>query len=95
MGETRLSRIQSRLESAFAPARITVRDDSKNHVGHPGASSGAGHFAVRIESKTFKGRNQLQRHRMVYDALADLMPGEIHALMIETISPDEEQPRKP
>jgi BolA protein len=95
MGENRLSRIQSRLESTFTPARVTVRDDSENHVGHPGASGGAGHFAVRIESNAFAGRSRLQRHRMVYEALADLMPGEIHALIIEAISPDEEQQRKP
>ena len=95
MTESRLARIRSRLESAFSPARVSVRDDSSKHAGHPGARGGAGHFAVRIESGAFTGRNQLQRHRMVYETLAEMMPSDIHALIIEAISPDdEEQPRK-
>lgn len=94
MNESRNHRIQSRLETRFAPARVTVRDDSARHAGHAGAKSGAGHFAVRIESDVFKGRNRLQRHRMVYDALADMLPAEIHALNIEAISPDEDNPSR-
>jgi BolA protein len=96
VSESRLARIQTRLESAFTPARVTVQDDSSKHAGHAGARSGAGHFTVRIQSERFAGRNPLQRHRMVYEALADMMPSEIHALVIEAISPDdEEQPRTP
>jgi len=95
MGESRITRIQSRLESAFAPARVSVRDDSAKHAGHPGARGGAGHFAVRIESEAFKGQNRLQRHRMVHEALADMMPSDIHALIIEAISPDDDKPRTP
>lgn len=96
MSESRLDRIQARLESTFAPARVTVRDDSAKHAGHPGARGGAGHFAVRIESQAFAGRNPLQRHRMVYEALAEMMPIDIHALIIEAISPDDEETlRKP
>ncbi|MEX1993457.1 MAG: BolA family protein [Steroidobacteraceae bacterium] len=89
-----LERIQSRLESAFAAARISVRDDSARHAGHPGARGGAGHFLVRIESQAFAGRSRLQRHRMVYEALAGMMPGEIHALNIEAISPDDDNPSR-
>ena len=96
MSESRLSRIQTRLESTFAPAQVSVRDDSPKHAGHPGAHSGAGHFAVRIESEAFAGRSTLQRHRMVYEALAEMMPSDIHALIIDAISPDDEdKPRKP
>lgn len=96
MNESRIFRIRSRLEQAFAPAAISVQDDSARHVGHAGARGGAGHFAVRIESPAFTGRNRLQRHRMVYEAVADLMRGDIHALNIEAISPDDERkPRTP
>ena len=96
MSESRLSRIQTRLESAFTPAQVSVRDDSAKHAGHPGVRSGAGHFAVHIESEAFAGRSTLQRHRMVYEALAEMMPSDIHALIIEAISPDDEdKPRKP
>jgi len=96
LSEFRISRIQSRLESAFAPARVSVRDDSAQHSGHAGARGGAGHFAVRIESEAFAGRSPLQRHRMIYEALSEMMPSDIHALIIEAISPDDEdKPRKP
>lgn len=90
MNESRSHRIQSLLEARFMSARVTVRDDSARHAGHEGARSGAGHFAVRIESEAFKGRDRLQRHRMVYEALADMLPADIHALNIEAISPDDE-----
>ena len=90
MNESRSHRIQSLLEARFMSARVTVRDDSARHEGHEGARGGAGHFAVRIESEAFKGRNRLQRHRMVYEALADMLPADIHALNIEAISPDDD-----
>lgn len=80
------------LESAFTAARVSVQDDSARHAGHAGARDGAGHFVVRIESQTFTGRTRLERHRLVYDALAGLMPREIHALNIEAISPDDDLP---
>ncbi|MEX0734294.1 MAG: BolA family protein [Steroidobacteraceae bacterium] len=78
------------LESAFAAARVSVHDDSARHVGHAGARDGAGHFIVRIESQAFSGRSRLERHRLVYEALAPMLPGEIHALNIEAISPDDD-----
>ena len=90
MVESRSQRIQSRLETRFAPARVVVQDDSARHAGHAGARSGAGHFVVRIESDAFRGRDRLQRHRMVYEALADMLPADIHALNIEAISPGED-----
>lgn len=91
----RTERIRSLLESAFASARVSVIDDSARHAGHAGARGGAGHFQVRIESQAFSGCSRLQRHRMVYDAVADMLPGEIHALNIEAISPDDDNtPRK-
>lgn len=86
-----VDRIRSRLESTFAAAQVSVRDDSARHAGHAGARGGAGHFLVRIESEAFAGRSRLQRHRMVYEALADMLPDEIHALNIEAISPDDDK----
>ncbi len=80
------------LEQAFAPARVSVRDDSRLHEGHAGARDGAGHFSVRIESQEFSGRSRLERHRLVYKALAQMLPREIHALNIVAVSPDEDSP---
>jgi BolA family transcriptional regulator, general stress-responsive regulator len=89
-----VDRIRSRLESAFAAAQVSVRDDSARHAGHAGARGGAGHFLVRIESEAFAGRSRLQRHRMVYEALSDMLPDEIHALNIEAISPDDDKTQR-
>jgi BolA family transcriptional regulator, general stress-responsive regulator len=94
MTGTRAERIQAMLERAFAPASVTVRDDSARHLGHAGARDGAGHFHVRIESQEFAGRSRLERHRLVYEALAAMLPREIHALNIVAVSPDEDSPTR-
>ena len=48
----------------------------------PGAREG-GHFHVTIAAAAFKGVSQVQRHRMVYAAAAELMGRDIHALSID------------
>ncbi len=82
------------LEQAFPGAQVSVVDDSARHAGHAGARGGAGHYAVRVESQDFTGRSRLERHRLVYNALADMLPREIHALNIEAVSPDEDSPSR-
>jgi BolA family transcriptional regulator, general stress-responsive regulator len=90
----RSERIRAKLASAFAASSVSVTDDSARHAGHAGARGGAGHFIVRIESQSFSGLSRLQRHRLVYEALADMLPGEIHALNIEAVSPDDDNPSR-
>ncbi len=85
----RVAEIRTRLQRAFAPAQLEIRDDSHHHAGHAG-HGGAGHFSVLVVSENFRGRNLVQRHQMVYQAVADLMPGEIHALSIQARTADEE-----
>jgi BolA protein len=82
------------LEQAFTAARVSVQDDSAKHAGHAGARDGAGHFLVRVESQDFTGRSRLERHRLVYEALADMLPREIHALNIEAVSPEDDSPSR-
>jgi BolA protein len=82
------------LEQAFSHSEVSVRDDSALHAGHPGARGGAGHFFVRIESQAFSGRSRLERHRLVYKALAQMLPREIHALNIVAVSPDDATPSR-
>jgi BolA protein len=71
------------------PSAINVVDDSASHAGHAGAASGGGHFQLTIVSEQFAGKNLVARHRMIYDALADLMQQRIHALQIEALTPDQ------
>lgn len=89
MKADRVNQIQSRLESRFAPCTVAIRDDSALHAGHAGAQGGAGHYAVRIEAEAFRGHNRIERHRLVYATLADMIPHEIHALAIDARAPDE------
>jgi len=47
------------------------------------------HFTARVVSAAFAGKRPLQRHQLVYRALGELMGGEIHALSIEALTPEE------
>ena len=89
MNQARIDQIRARLESSLAPMSLDIRDDSAMHAGHAGAQGGAGHYTVFIRAGAFQGLRRLQRHRLVYDAVADMMPGEIHALSINATAPDE------
>jgi BolA family transcriptional regulator, general stress-responsive regulator len=85
----RIAAIRERLESVFAPRSLEIVDDSHQHVGHAGAKEGKGHFTVRIVSTRFRGVKPLERHRMVYEALGDLMQTDIHALSVIAAPPDQ------
>jgi BolA protein len=80
--------IRSALLAALQPVSLEVQDDSHLHAGHAGAREGR-HFSVTICSPRFTGVGRVGRHRLVYDALAVLMPQGIHALAIEARAPDE------
>jgi BolA protein len=90
---TRDEKIQSRLEKTFAPHRCHLEDESAAHAGHAGAASGGGHYRLLIVSILFEGQNRVNRHRLVYDCLRDMMHTEIHALAITALAPSE-APRK-
>ena len=47
------------------------------------------HFEAVVVSDAFAGKLPLARHRMVYATLGDRMGGEIHALALKTLTPDE------
>ena len=70
------------------PQTIEIIDDSAEHAGHAGAKHG-GHYRLLIISAAFSGKATLARHRIVFDALGDLMHSKIHALSIQALSPDE------
>lgn len=80
--------IRAALEQALAPVSIDVIDDSAHHAGHAGAREG-GHYRVALVASAFAGRTQLERHRMVYSAVAPLMGHGIHALSIVAHAPNE------
>jgi BolA protein len=79
-----------RLNSALSPTRIELVDDSEEHRGHGGYNpAGESHFTLTIESQEFSGKNRVQRQRMIYSALGDLLESRVHALSIRATAPGE------
>ena len=89
MTQPLVAAIRNTLERHFEPVELMVKDQSQLHAGHEGARDGKGHFDVTIVSSKFAGQNRIARHRMVYDALTDLLQTDIHALRIKAIAPSE------
>lgn len=84
-----MTRIEARLRQQLTPDSLEIIDESAQHAGHAGARSGGGHFAATIVSKRFEGLNPIQRHRLVYEALGELMKTDIHALSVRALTPKE------
>ena len=80
-------KITTMLRQALAATHVDVEDESALHAGHAGAASGGGHYRVTVVSPLFEGKTLVERHRLVYDALAKEMQHEIHALALTTLTP--------
>lgn len=85
--------IRQRLAS-LQPERVELVDESESHRGHAGYREGGGtHWRLTIVAPAFSGKPTVARHRMVYQALGELMQHPIHALAINARAPDEKEPR--
>ena len=83
--------IRATLTRALTPTRLEVSDDSARHHGHAGSRpDGESHFSVTVVSERFAGLAKIERHRMVYAALAEELAGRVHALQLTTRAPSEE-----
>ncbi len=83
------ARIRERL-AALDPLDVELVDESSQHAGHAGWRPGGGtHWRLSIVSARFAGQTKLARHRMVYQALGELMQNPIHALAITARAPEE------
>lgn len=83
----RIQCMQTLLEAALAPTALEIVDQSHLHAGHAGAATGRGHFDLTIRAAAFAGKTPIQRHRMVFDALGNMMQTDIHALSIRAETP--------
>ncbi|WP_038035428.1 BolA family transcriptional regulator [Thermopetrobacter sp. TC1] len=82
--------MEERLRAALQPEHLEILDQSHHHAGHAGAHpEGESHFHVVIVSQAFAGKPLVQRHRMVNEALGDLLKERIHALSITAKAPGE------
>jgi stress-induced morphogen len=75
--------IRSRILTALPDAEVAVRD----------STGGGDHYAATVVTPAFAGKMLIDRHRLVYAALGEAMKGDIHALALETLTPQERQER--
>ena len=84
------NRMRDLLQARFQPTRLEIVDESHRHAGHAGARpEGETHFRVVITSTVFENLSRVQRQRLVYDCLGDLLSAPIHALSLRTSTPNE------
>jgi BolA protein len=84
--------IEQNINKALRPARLEITDESARHAGHAGARpEGETHFNVKVVAESFQGKSRVERQRMVYAALKELMATRIHALALTTLTPAEDK----
>ena len=84
--------IDNKLRARFAPARLSIEDESSRHRGHAGhREGGESHFRVEIVSAAFEGQSRVSRQRLVYETLRDEFAAGLHALALTTLTPDEDK----
>jgi len=89
MEANRTERLRERLQAELNPSVLDITDDSHLHAGHAG-NTGGSHYTVKIVSSRFEGLKLVMRHRLVYDAVHDMInKAEIHALAINAVAPSE------
>lgn len=82
--------IRTKLEAAFSPERLVVRDDSEKHRGHAGhREGGETHFHVTVVADAFSGLTRVERHRRVHEVLDQELKGRVHALALTLLTPEE------
>ena len=80
-------KIEMALRADLSPLEsLEVINESHLHAGHAGAAEGS-HWRVRIVADCMAGKNPVARHRLVYEALREVIPQGIHALAIEARAP--------
>ncbi len=81
----RISQIEARLKQALNPEKLSIEDEGYQHVGHAGAQTGLGYFAITIRAEALKGKSRVEQHRLIYQAIGDMMQTDIHALRISVV----------
>ena len=75
--------IVSKLKKHLKPSFIEVIDESYLHANHnPDAKNGGTHFKVKIISNIFKGKSNIEKHRIVYEILDYELKSGVHALTL-------------
>lgn len=70
--------IETLIKTALPDARVVIRD----------LAGDGDHFAAEVVSESFRNKNRVQQHQMVYEALKGNMGGALHALALQTSVPE-------
>jgi len=73
----RAEEITAKIRESIPDAEVEIKD----------LTGTADHWEAVVVSSTFEGKSPIERHRLVFDALAEEMKGPIHALTIKTYTP--------
>lgn len=71
--------IERFIKEALPDAQVSIRD----------LAGDGDHYAANVVSAAFKGKSRVQQHQMVYAALKGRMGGELHALALQTSTPED------
>ena len=83
-------KLERKIESYLNPSHLIITDNSAAHIGHAGSPDGKGtHFNIIVVASCFEGKNSLQRHRLVFDAIKPEFELGLHALSIKTLTAEE------
>lgn len=78
--------MKSKLEAAFSPEFLEIRNDSSKHAGHAGDDgSGESHFHITIKASSLAGQSRVARHRAVHSALGKDILNRVHALGLSVL----------
>ena len=80
--------IKKRLEKKLDLIHFEIKDFTGRHLNHK-LHEGGFHLETTIVSDNFTGKTLIERHRLVYDAMGELMKHEIHALSMKTLTREE------
>lgn len=90
VNDSTLQKIEQRLRAALSVSHLHLVDESSFHQGHPESPGhSASHLKLSVVSPDFQNKTPLERHRLIYAALGDLMGTIIHAIHINAKTPDE------
>ena len=78
--------IENKITEALSPSYLTVINESYMHSVPPGSES---HFKLVVVTDSFHGVPRVRRHQIVNGILSDELAGPLHALSMETLTPEE------
>ncbi len=82
------NKIEQKLGERLDLHHIEIKDFTGRHLNHK-QHDGGFHLEAVIVSESFIGKTLIDRHKIIYAALGELLKHEIHAFSMKTLTPEE------